>query len=264
MNPVLPVIYCLECSMRMKIFWVIQCPSVTSVFAAAHQIIWFCLLVCLLWGREIIILQPHTTFHQHPEEHRERMRRFAWNSSFCQAHAFEVLTPTCTSTYRHIIICMFYSSKFHMIKQDLSSNIISCNFIYNGIFKSWGVLTFTSFWRKQAKHSHCLVFLPGAHVHVVLPSTQWLCSHGLESRSERRFGSRSKTRLGSWFELRAFTCIVNAFPITIRICALRVIVCSYCVDSAHADWPMRLCMASARIFKMHTHHVLKELCGHMS
>ena len=49
----------------------------------------------------------------------------------------------------------------------------------------------------------------------------WLCSHGLESRSERRFGSRSKTWLGSWFELRAFTCIANAFPITIRICALR-------------------------------------------
>ena len=30
-----------------------------------------------------------------------------------------------------------------------------------------------------------------------------------------------KTWLGSWFELRAFTCIVNAFPITISICALR-------------------------------------------
>ena len=50
---------------------------------------------------------------------------------------------------------------------------------------------------------------------------QWLCSHENESRSERRFGSRSKTWLGSWFELRAFTCIANAFQITIRICALR-------------------------------------------
>ena len=49
----------------------------------------------------------------------------------------------------------------------------------------------------------------------------WLCSHENESRSERRFGSRSKTWLGSWFELRACTCIANAFPITIRICALR-------------------------------------------
>ena len=47
------------------------------------------------------------------------------------------------------------------------------------------------------------------------------CSHGLESRSERRFGSRSKTWLGSWFELRALTWATNAFPITIRICALQ-------------------------------------------
>ena len=58
--------------------------------------------------------------------------------------------------------------------------------------------------------------------------THWLCSHGLESRSERRFGSRSKTWFGSWFELRAFTCIVNAFPIMIRICALRGNIFSYC------------------------------------
>ena len=49
----------------------------------------------------------------------------------------------------------------------------------------------------------------------------WLCSHENESCSKRRFVSRSKTWLGSWFELRAFTCIANAFPITIRICALR-------------------------------------------
>ena len=48
-----------------------------------------------------------------------------------------------------------------------------------------------------------------------------VCHMSYESRSERRFGSRSKTWLGSWFELRAFTCITNAFPITIRICALR-------------------------------------------
>ena len=49
----------------------------------------------------------------------------------------------------------------------------------------------------------------------------WLCSHENESRSKRRFGSWSKMWLGSWFELRAFTCIANAFPIRIRICALR-------------------------------------------
>ena len=35
--------------------------------------------------------------------------------SFCQAHAFEVLTPT--STYRQFIICMFYLLKFRT-KQD--------------------------------------------------------------------------------------------------------------------------------------------------
>ena len=88
-------------------------------------------------------------------------------------------------------------------------------------------------------------------------SVTWLCSHGLESRSERRFGTRSKTWLGSWFELRAFTWATNAFPITIRICALRVIFCSY-TQSARADWPMRLCMASARIFKMHTYESRSE------
>ena len=41
--------------------------------------------------------------------------RFAGNSSFCQAQAFEVLTPT--PTYRQFVICMFYLSKFHT-KQD--------------------------------------------------------------------------------------------------------------------------------------------------
>ena len=45
------------------------------------------------------------------------------------------------------------------------------------------------------------------------------------------------------------------FPIMIRICALRV-------QSACADWPMRLCMASARIFKMHTHESRSERALH--
>ena len=51
-----------------------------------------------------------------PAEHCERMCRFAENSSFCQAHAFEVLTPT--STYRQFTICMFYFLKCHT-KQDI-------------------------------------------------------------------------------------------------------------------------------------------------
>ena len=83
----------------------------------------------------------------------------------------------------------------------------------------------------------------------------WLCSHGLESRSERRFGSRSKTWLGSWFELRVFTCIANAFPITIRICALRGnIFFSYC--AVCADWPMHgFSMASEHGFSAHFQNV---------
>ena len=60
-----------------------------------------------------------------------------------------------------------------------------------------------------------------SHVQPTQSKSHWLCSHENESRSERCFGSRSKTWLGSWFELRAFTCIANAFPITIRICALQ-------------------------------------------
>ena len=62
---------------------------------------------------------------------------------------------------------------------------------------------------------------------IAKPDLHWVCLHGLESRSERRFGTWFKTWLGSWFELRAFTWATNAFPITIRNCALRVIFCSY-------------------------------------
>ena len=84
-----------------------------------------------------------------------------------------------------------------------------------------------------------------------------MCLHGLESRSERRFGTWFKTWLGSWFELRSFTWATNAFPITIRNCALRVIFCSY--YAVRARWlTMRLCMASARIFKMHMHESRSE------
>ena len=60
-----------------------------------------------------------------------------------------------------------------------------------------------------------------SHVQPTQSKSHWLCSHENESRSERCFGSWSKTWLGSWFELRSFTCIANAFPITIRICALQ-------------------------------------------
>ena len=45
-----------------------------------------------------------------------------------------------------------------ILSKILSSNVISCNLIYNanGIFKSFMVvLSFTSFCWEQAKHSHC-------------------------------------------------------------------------------------------------------------
>ena len=93
------------------------------------------------------------------------------------------------------------------------------------------------------------------HITYILQH-HWLCSHRLESRSKRRFGSRSKTWLGSWFELRAFTCIANAFPITIRICALRGNILLLLrspralIDPCAYAW---LQEPSARIFKMHTH-----------
>ena len=82
------------------------------------------------------------------------------------------------------------------------------------------------------------------------PLWKWLCSHGPESRSERHFGSQSETWLGSWFELRAFTCIANWTPSQSWSgpAHCKVIFCSYCV--VHADWPMHgFSMASARISK---------------
>ena len=91
-----------------------------------------------------------------------------------------------------------------------------------------------------------------------------LCSHGLESCSERRFGSLSKTWLGSWFELRAFTCFANAFPITIRICALRGNIL-FLLRSPHAlidpcpyAWLQRAFLKCTRM-----NHVPKELCVHI-
>ena len=105
-----------------------------------------------------------------PEERHKCLHSFAGNSSFCQAHAFEVLTPT--STYRQGIICMFYLSKF-IPSNILSSNVIFCNFVYNanGIFKSWEFYRSLPFaGNKCSIH----VFLPGAYVHVILPGT---CRH---------------------------------------------------------------------------------------
>ena len=64
-----------------------------------------------------------------------------------------------------------------------------------------------------------------------------LCSQRNEWRSERRFGARSTSWLGSCFELRAFTCIANTCPNSQTGSAhCEVIFYSYC--TVHADWPM--------------------------
>ena len=80
----------------------------------------------------------------------------ARNPSFWQAHAFEVLTST--STYRQFIICMFIPSKI------LSSNIISCTFIYNAnrISKSWEFYRSRPFARNE--QSVQLVSFPAGHM----------------------------------------------------------------------------------------------------
>ena len=92
-------------------------------------------------------------------------------NSFCQAHAFQsghLLQLITNSSFVWFIGQNFIAS------QILSSKIISWNFICNakGIFKSWWVLSFTTFCWEQAHAFTLSVFLPGAHVHVVLPGTQ--------------------------------------------------------------------------------------------
>ena len=71
-----------------------------------------------------------------PDEWSERMHSFAGNSSFCQAHEFEVLTPT--STYCQFLSFVCFICQSFIPSKILSSNIISCNVYYtNRIFKSW-------------------------------------------------------------------------------------------------------------------------------
>ena len=85
------------------------------------------------------------------------------------------------------------------------------------------------------------------------------CSQRNESRSESRFGLRSASWLGSWFELRAFTCISNAVPIMNRICALRGNILFLLRRLTHA-WLQR-----AFHFKCaRTNHVLIHLYIHTS
>ena len=59
-------------------------------------------------------------------QQHELKRRFGGNSSFCQAHAFKVLTPI--STYCQFIICMYYLSKSHT-KQDILQSYYTCQLL---------------------------------------------------------------------------------------------------------------------------------------
>ena len=86
--------------------------------------------------------------------------------------------------------------------------------------------------------------------------TQWACSQRNKSHSKSLFGSRS----ASWFELRAFTCIANAVPITNKICALRgnilFLLCS-------PRWLTHAWLQRAFAKCTRTNHVTKELCVHI-
>ena len=66
-------------------------------------------------------------------EQCECRHHFAGNSSFSQAHAFQILTPIANLALLYFMYQNFIPSKI------LYSNIISCSFIYNanGIFKLW-------------------------------------------------------------------------------------------------------------------------------
>ena len=79
------------------------------------------------------------------------------NSSFCQAQAFEVLTPT--PTYRQFVICLFYLSKFHT-KHDF---VFRYHILQFYLHCKWGFLIMG-------------VFLSGALVDVLLPGTQQIHS----------------------------------------------------------------------------------------
>ena len=89
----------------------------------------------------------------------------------------------------------------------------------------------------------------------------WACSQRNESRSESRFGLRSASWLGSWFELRGFTSIANAVPITNRICTLQGNIL-FLLRSLR--WLTHAWLQHAFPKCTCTNHVPKELCVHMS
>ena len=99
------------------------------------------------------------------------MHRFAGNSSFCQAHVFEVWTPN--SAYHQFIICMFsfneisYQAKFCLqISHPAILFTMLMGFLNHGNFIVDALLPGTS------KAFTLSVFLPGTHIYILLPGTQ--------------------------------------------------------------------------------------------
>ena len=89
-------------------------------------------------------------------ERCEHTHRSVGNLSFCQMHAFEVSTPTATYPNLSSLSSFYQFSLSNVIpSKNLSSNIISCHFIYsaNGFFNCWSFI-FLPFCREQAKRAH--------------------------------------------------------------------------------------------------------------
>ena len=120
-------------------------------------------------------------------------------------------------------------------------------------------------WMNEFYYTACCWFSYISNISI-LPSqfwqisfeSYWVCLHGLESRSERRFGTWFKTWLGSWFELRAFTWATNALSnhdqelrtasdILLLLRSPRALI-----DPCAYVWLQRA------FFKMHTHESRSE------
>ena len=113
----------------------------------------------------------------HPAERHERTHHFAENSSFCQAYAFEVLTRT--STYRQFFICLYvlfveisHQAQFCLqishptiLFTMLMGFLNCCSFIIHALLPG------------TSKVFTLSVFLPGAHVHILLLGTLWYVYH---------------------------------------------------------------------------------------
>ena len=86
-------------------------------------------------------------------ERREFTHHFVENSSFCQAHAFEVFSPI--QPFANLLFVCFICRNF-IPSKNLSSDITFCNFIdnANGIFQLWEFYHSCPFARnKQSIHS---------------------------------------------------------------------------------------------------------------